>query len=215
MWGLLYNIPPLPLCCLLRLRTITAKKKYGQTIVRGRLPIYWSPPLSGYRNKTNIFTGKIISKHELGVCTPTIMTNMDIIGLHYRRGNVIWVKLGTESIWKTRMRMVSYILNPWFLYWTAGSTYATPGGSLLEIHHDERTPYESRPRDDWLMAQSKQQFLSHMLYSEAFDEGRAKTVSPCFTMLTSYFADPTLGHCWSVQQTLGHREKTVTAYPFV
>ena len=53
---------------------------------------------------------------------PTIMTNMDIVhylGL-YRRGNVIWVKVGIGSIWETRfyiepqchsyrMRMVSYI----------------------------------------------------------------------------------------------------------
>ena len=62
--------------------------------------------------------------------TPIIMTNMDIVHYLYRRGNVIWVKLGIGSIWETgfyiepqchsyRMIMVSYIesmvpiLNHW------------------------------------------------------------------------------------------------------
>ena len=45
------------------IKQITIMKKYVEC--RGRLPIL--TPLSGYPNKTNSFTGKIISKLGLGV----------------------------------------------------------------------------------------------------------------------------------------------------
>ena len=110
---------------------------------RERLPI--SPHPSGYPNKTNTFTGKIISKLGLRVCCIGVY-----LYNHDKHGHcTLFIQAGTGDLGKTgyrinmgnwilyietrchsyKMRMVSYI-EPLVLSWTTGSTYATPGGSI-------------------------------------------------------------------------------------